>query len=302
MGKTKWYSDAETTPTTNYYRSGSSASAGSSRQRKPDYSPGRVAPNTAEAVPTSALLRQIWMRFRRNWVAFRFRADRLTWGLLRRQHALKITSLVAAAYILMFTNLIIGPSETALGSNGEAVDTAFEVGVESKPKGSKAVNWGTKNDAAPVSPKYLTDEMANDYVARFSKIAITEMQQYGVPASISLAQGLIESRAGTSKLAVSNNNHFGIKCFSRHCRKGHCSNFTDDTHKDFFRKFTSPWESWREHSRMISTGRYAKLKRYGRDYRKWAQGLKQVGYATDARYDQKLIEMIDRHELWKYDR
>ena len=90
------------------------------------------------------------------------------------------------------------------------------------------------------------------------------MEKYGIPASISLAQGLIESRAGSSKLAVNNNNHFGIKCFSRHCRKGHCTNFTDDTHKDFFRKFPSPWESWRAHSQLLSSGRYTKLRKNGR--------------------------------------
>ena len=128
------------------------------------------------------------------------------------------------------------------------------------------------------------------------------MRQYGVPASISLAQGLIESRAGTSKLAVENNNHFGMKCFSRNCRKGHCTNFTDDSHKDFFLKFTNPWDSWRKHSQMISTGRYARLKRYGRDYRAWANGLKSVGYATDRGYASKLIGVIERYELYQYDR
>lgn len=242
------------------------------------------------------------MRLRRTWVAFRFRANRTTLGLFERKNLWKASGLVAAGYVLVFTNLLIGPNESTTEYAAEAVDTALEVGAESKPKNGKTVHWGTQNDAAPVSPKYLTEEMTNDYVGRYSKIAITEMEKYGVPASISLAQGLIESRAGTSKLAVSNNNHFGIKCFSRRCRKGHCSNFTDDTHKDFFRKFPSPWESWREHSRMISSGRYAKLKKNGRDFRKWAHGLKSIGYATDRTYAEKLIGIIEKHELYKYDR
>lgn len=164
------------------------------------------------------------------------------------------------------------------------------------------IEWGTKNEAAPVSSKYLNATLVNDYVNRYSAVAITEMQKFGVPASISLAQGLIESRAGTSKLAKRNQNHFGIKCFSRHCKKGHCSNFTDDTHKDFFRAFKNPWESWREHSRMISSGRYAKLKHHGRDYRKWAYGLKSLGYATDRTYADKLIGIIEKYQLYKYDR
>lgn len=301
MGKTKWYSETETTAAPAGYRSSTGSNA-AARTRKPNYSPGKFAQDNPDALPLPVLFRQIWMRVRRTWVAFRFRANRVTFGLLERKKIFQVGGLVAATYVLFFTNWIIGTSSPSAAYGGESVDTALEVGADSKPKNSKPVNWGTKNDAAPVSPKYLTDDMTNDYVSRFSKIAITEMEKYGVPASISLAQGLIESRAGTSKLAVSNNNHFGIKCFSRRCKKGHCSNFTDDTHKDFFRKFTAPWDSWREHSRMISTGRYAKLKKHGRDYRKWSVGLKQLGYATDATYDRKLIGIIEKYELWKYDR
>ena len=142
---------------------------------------------------------------------------------------------------------------------------------------------------------------AKKYIDRYAEMARKEQREFGIPASISLAQGLIESRAGTSKLAVGNNNHFGMKCFARNCRKGHCTNHTDDTHKDFFRKFPSAWESWREHSRMLSKGRYAKLKRHGTDYRKWAYGLKSVGYATDRTYAEKLIGVIEKYDLHRFD-
>lgn len=158
------------------------------------------------------------------------------------------------------------------------------------------------NEAAPVDEKFIAENAKPlDYINRFKSVAIAEMRKYGVPASISIAQGLIESRAGTSKLAVNANNHFGIKCFSRKCRKGHCLNFTDDTHKDFFRKFPTAWESWRAHSEMISTGRYAKLKKYGHDYQRWAKGLKAVGYATDPSYAEKLIGVIKKYQLHKLD-
>jgi flagellum-specific peptidoglycan hydrolase FlgJ len=93
-----------------------------------------------------------------------------------------------------------------------------------------------------------------------------------------------------------------MKCFSRNCRKGHCTNFTDDTHKDFFLKFGSAQQSWRAHSKLISAGRYAKLKKFGRDYRRWAYGLKSVGYATDKTYAEKLIGIINRYNLNQYDR
>ena len=157
------------------------------------------------------------------------------------------------------------------------------------------------NEAAPVSAKQLTEEMALNYIARYHKTAVTEMHRYGIPASISLAQGLVESRAGDSKLARNNNNHFGIKCFSRRCGKGHCSNFTDDTHKDFFRKFKSPWESWRAHSELLQKPLYKRLYR-SKDYRQWAYGLKACGYATDRTYAEKLIGIIERYGLDAYDR
>ena len=76
-----------------------------------------------------------------------------------------------------------------------------------------------------------------EYVKRFAQVAKTEMDKFGIPASITLAQGLLESNVGESRLSTNNNNHFGVKCFSRSCGKGHCSNFTDDSHKDFFRKY-----------------------------------------------------------------
>jgi flagellum-specific peptidoglycan hydrolase FlgJ len=142
------------------------------------------------------------------------------------------------------------------------------------------------------------------YVKRFSKVAEVEMEKYGIPASITLAQGLLESNVGESKLATKNNNHFGIKCFSKSCGKGHCSNFTDDSHKDFFRKYKSSWESYRAHSLLLKRGsRYNKLfKLSPKDYRSWAHGLKKAGYATDKRYAEKLINLIEDLDLYKYDK
>lgn len=142
-----------------------------------------------------------------------------------------------------------------------------------------------------------------DYVMRFSKIAQTEMKKFGIPASIILAQGILESNAGQSSLAEQNNNHFGIKCFARNCKKGHCSNYTDDSHKDFFRAYGTPWESYRAHSIMIVNNQYRKLLKYGtRDYKNWAYGLKNLGYATDERYADSLIRTIEDLELYKFDR
>lgn len=141
------------------------------------------------------------------------------------------------------------------------------------------------------------------YVERFHGIAEKEMDKYGIPASITLAQGLLESNVGESKLAVRNNNHFGMKCFSKSCKKGHCSNFTDDSHKDFFRKYNSAWESYRAHSQLLKNGkRYRNLfKLKSSDYRGWARGLKKAGYATDKYYAEKLINLIEDLDLDEYD-
>ncbi|MEM1319130.1 MAG: glucosaminidase domain-containing protein [Bacteroidota bacterium] len=140
------------------------------------------------------------------------------------------------------------------------------------------------------------------YVKRFLNVAKAEMEKFGIPASITLAQGLIESDAGHSRLASKNNNHFGIKCFSRRCAKGHCSNFTDDSHKDFFRLYATAWESYRAHSLMLNGKRYKHLKKLDvKDYKGWAHGLKKAGYATDKRYAEKLIHIIEELQLHQYD-
>lgn len=141
------------------------------------------------------------------------------------------------------------------------------------------------------------------YIDRFADIARKEMQKYGIPASIILAQGLLESDAGESPLAQKNNNHFGMKCFSRTCKKGHCSNFTDDSHKDFFRIYDNAWESYRSHSHLLRGKRYRHLfKLDSKDYKGWARGLKKAGYATDKHYAEKLINLIEELDLHRYDR
>ncbi len=149
--------------------------------------------------------------------------------------------------------------------------------------------------------KKKKDPFAEAYIKRFFKVAKVEMDKFGIPASIKLAQGLLESNAGKSRLAAEHLNHFGLKCFSKTCDKGHCSNHSDDSHKDFFRNYKSAWESWRDHSQFLTGARYAHLKSHGKDYKKWAKGLKKAGYATDKKYDKKLIGIIELYGLDQYD-
>ena len=156
-----------------------------------------------------------------------------------------------------------------------------------------------------ISPKIVAEKRAivNAYVSRYVPVAKIEQNLYGIPTSITLAQGLLESDAGGSRLAKENNNHFGIKCFSKTCAKGHCKNFTDDTHKDFFLVHTSAWESYRKHSLFLQKPRYKHLLELDQtDYKGWAKGLRAAGYATDKRYADKLINLIEALDLHKYDK
>lgn len=157
-------------------------------------------------------------------------------------------------------------------------------------------------DSAKLSnDKEKLDEFlrTKNYIKRFKETAKVEEEKYNIPFEVILAQGILESNSGTSNLAKSTNNHFGIKCFSGHCKKGHCKNFMDDTHKDFFKVYQSPWFSFREHSKFIlSNPRYKKLFKLSNP-EDWAIGLKKEGYATDKNYDDKLIYLFNKFKLSK---
>jgi flagellum-specific peptidoglycan hydrolase FlgJ len=161
-----------------------------------------------------------------------------------------------------------------------------------------------KQKSVSAALKTAQSVQCDAYIARFSPVAMAEQRKFGIPASIILAQGLLESDAGKSHLASKANNHFGIKCFSRCCQKGHCINATDDSHKDFFVKYPNVWGSYRAHSLFLKkTPRYAALFRLDSgDYQGWAKGLSRAGYATDKRYAQKLIDLIEVFDLTRFDK
>lgn len=147
----------------------------------------------------------------------------------------------------------------------------------------------------------LKNKSCHKYVERFARVAIGEMKKYGIPASVTLAQGLLESNAGSSKLSVQSDNHFGIKCKPK-CLGCTCRNYRDDDIYDMFRVFDTAWESYREHSILLSNSRYKHLKKLGtRDYKNWAHGLKKAGYATDKQYAEKLIMIIEMLDLYQFD-
>ncbi|HIE16375.1 MAG TPA: LysM peptidoglycan-binding domain-containing protein [Bacteroidales bacterium] len=140
-----------------------------------------------------------------------------------------------------------------------------------------------------------------EYIERYKIIAIAEMKQYGIPASITLAQGCLESNFGNSMLAKKANNHFGIKCHSSWTGKKIYKD--DDKKHECFRRYKSAWESFRDHSEFLRTqSRYAFLFEYKiTDYKKWAYGLKKAGYATSPSYPKRLINIIEKYNLSQYD-
>lgn len=139
------------------------------------------------------------------------------------------------------------------------------------------------------------------YIERFKAIAIREMNLYGIPASITLAQGLFESGFGNGELARVANNHFGIKCTSDWAGRSY---FKDDDQKDdCFRVYSNPEDSYRDHSEFLKRKRYARLFELDKnDYEGWAYGLKDCGYATNPKYPQLLINVIQKYNLDQYDR
>lgn len=137
------------------------------------------------------------------------------------------------------------------------------------------------------------------YIERYKAIAQEEMRRYGIPASITLAQGLLESGAGTSELATRGNNHFGIKC---HGWTGQTIHHDDDLNGECFRAYGDARESFEDHSRFLHRDRYRRLYDLSpTDYRGWAHGLKACGYATNPRYAQRLIDIIETYELYRLD-
>lgn len=140
-----------------------------------------------------------------------------------------------------------------------------------------------------------------DYIDRYSDLAITHMRLYEIPASITLAQGILESGAGMSDLARRSNNHFGIKCHNGW--RGEVVKADDDLPNECFRKYDRVEDSYQDHSEYLVNGsRYSSLFALSiTDYKGWARGLQKFGYATDKAYANKLIKIIEDYELYRFD-
>ncbi len=145
-----------------------------------------------------------------------------------------------------------------------------------------------------------TKNSTKDYISKWKGTAVTQMNTYNIPASITLAQGILESGNGNSKLARLANNHFGIKCHSTWT--GDTFTQDDDKKNECFRAYDNASQSFEDHSLFLKKRRYAPLFELKlTDYKRWAKGLKSAGYATNPKYPSLLINLVERYELWKFD-
>lgn len=158
-----------------------------------------------------------------------------------------------------------------------------------------------KNSSSISSKPIAVNGSVNEYIANYKDVAMSNMKNYGIPASIILAQGILESGAGKGSLAVSANNHFGIKCHNDWTGESVLKD--DDAAQECFRKYNDPEESFKDHATFLTgRNRYASLFELPKDdYEAWAKGLRLAGYATDPNYPEKLISYIERYELYQYD-
>jgi flagellum-specific peptidoglycan hydrolase FlgJ len=179
--------------------------------------------------------------------------------------------------------------------------------IQKKPQETTPSTILTEESAAKVvileatTRVKVTNEMVLAYIENYKGVAQANMEKYGIPASIILGQAILESGSGTGPLSVQANNHFGIKCHKDWL--GQTVKYDDDAIDECFRKYYNASDSFRDHSLFLtSRPRYSPLFKLNKtDYKAWAKGLKTAGYATDTLYPTKLIGLIERYQLYKYD-
>ncbi|KOS07871.1 hemagglutinin [Flavobacterium akiainvivens] len=205
--------------------------------------------------------------------------------------------------------LLIGAVSASCGSRKAHIQT-----TKNKPKKTRTTHVSKTETASnnkkddrqvevleSTSKTTVYADLVKEYINTYKDIAKDNMRRHGIPASITLAQGILESGAGKGTLCVTANNHFGIKCHTDWT--GDKVYHDDDSAQECFRKYAKPSESFEDHSQFLTTrGRYAALFKLDKDdYQGWAKGLRAAGYATDPKYPEKLTGLIERYDLAQYD-
>ena len=211
--------------------------------------------------------------------------------------------------LFLFTVLLFISCNSSKGyvktSKKTAVKTTGTATTTKKSVVKKTATATKSNKRAEViestSKTVVYSDVVFNYVDDYKEIAKDNMRKYGIPASIILAQGILESGAGRGNLAKTANNHFGIKCHTGWT--GESVRHDDDAAQECFRKYKDASESYKDHALFLTgRGRYARLFELPKDdYEAWARGLRSAGYATDPKYPEKLIGYVERYNLHQYD-
>lgn len=214
--------------------------------------------------------------------------------------------------LVVITLVSCNATKTPIKTSKSTTSTTKKATVKSKSskvykpvvsaKGNTTTPSNTNTEVIEsTSRTVVSNDVIGDYILRFRNIAMSNMKVYGIPASIILAQGILESGAGRGDLAQTANNHFGIKCHAGWT--GDSVKHDDDASQECFRKYTAAEESFKDHAKFLTgRSRYSGLFTLDKDdYKAWAKGLRKAGYATDPRYPDKLISYIERYDLGQYD-
>ncbi|MCB0630512.1 MAG: glucosaminidase domain-containing protein [Saprospiraceae bacterium] len=241
-------------------------------------------------ISLALILRHLWRGLCKLFVALRYTLHKATGGMQLRIRLpwFKLGLAALAVFILTKKDIqfsinmkaplagIFGQSASSGAAGGSAMSTTQHMSVVQPISFTESTRVSTR----VASPKDLDVNVAKDYIKRFRKVAIVEMRKFNIPASIKMAQGLLESMAGQSSAAVNQNNHFGPAFAGDH--------------------FDSAWENWRAHSLLLQR-QFRELSSAGTNYRSWAKGLEKEGYSNDPKYAEKLIEVIERYQLYLLD-
>ncbi len=239
-----------------------------------------------------ALLRNILKSFRKPWMAAKAAMYRnpVTQPVLKQSTWLPLVLILVGGVVLMYKDLNFNFNLTSSGGGAGLVNSASS-GVASQAVSYEGGVLFSENQA----------QKNKRYIQTYSSLAVSEMNAYGIPASVKLGLALIESQAGERSAATLYNNHFAIKCFSRKCKKGHCGNLEEAGHKSFFRKYENIENGWRAHSLMLTTGKYRDLAKV-KNYQTWATALLEKGYFETQSQAKQLISVIESYRLNQLDK
>ncbi|MEM9885061.1 MAG: glucosaminidase domain-containing protein [Bacteroidota bacterium] len=234
------------------------------------------------------LLKKIGQGLVRLWTSTRYWLHKMSFGAFTN---IKVSwfkmSLLALMIFIFFKKDLHFQIHMNAPSNAVAVSNSSSNNIEQLGLLPSGFSFGESEDndkvANSIAALALSKSDVEAYIKRFAKVAIVEQEKFGIPASIKMAQGLLESQAGKGTLATQTNNHFGAPFQAE--------------------SFGSAWENWRAHSLLITHERskFKTLLRYGTDYKSWAKGLNDLGYSRQANYGQILIQLIEEYEMYRLD-